>query len=1061
MGRKTGLHPLVSHFKGLRLFLLLRRPLLDVNTTAPQDPVHPCWTAMLHIPQLVLLAGLIPHVLGSWGVTYPASVQGLMGSCVVVPCTFSYPSDVSANTGIVAIWYRDYNGDRKVVYHSESPGEVDSRFGGRTRLLGDLAAHNCTLLLADATPQDSGSYRFRFEIVDGDRWSAAQDVLLAVADAPQGIAASMQPSAQNIRVGDAVSFACAVNSSYPPVTAYRWYKDGAAVGSEQVLTLRHVRREDYGRYHCEAENAVGSRAAPALTLFVFSAEVSVSPAAEVREGTMATLSCDVPGGESRELNYTWYKNSAWLQEGPARTLVFRHVAIGDVGYYSCKVQDDLGSVTSPAVSLSVTYPPRIPDIALFQEAPGGQLAIVHCTVDSHPPATLSLYHDGNLVATSSSHEAPGRRLSIAPDRARVQADPSPRVLEGQAVNLTCRVSSGSAAPPNITWYRNGHPLPQAPAASLPFPRAARAAAGLYHCKATADGVSRSSAPLALDVMLARVLVVPSTEVIEGDNVSLTCDLLGEPSEDTIYSWFKNSKQVQESSDNFLALTHISSEATGSYHCKAHSITDASTSISPSIGLRVFYPPRQPVLTSFLETSRGQLGILQCSVDSSPPAALELFKGDTLVASSTQPQPAMASRLAVASSLNSLRVTIRAVVMEDEGEYVCWASNAHGNASTAGNFTAGTARLWISPSPEVREGDTVNMTCAVARGGSSGPLTYAWFKDSAWLSDGADPHLIFPRVTAADAGTYHCTMQSPEGARSSAPRALDVLYPPRNVRLRALVEADAGDAAVLACSAEGSPAAELFSILLAAVRVVVRPAAEVPEGTEVTLSCEAPGAPVGTLYAWYKNTRWLAQGPGTALALTRISPADAGAYSCEAGTGTSTRRAQPTALRVLYAPRDVSLTAFVESPGGRRAVLLCTADSHPPPSPTCWPSAVPVVAGLRGALVCAAAAALAATKLWPSLSLARFFGVRRDVKLPRCSRFSNGFYPTIKGSKTEQAEAADAGTRGPPEDSLEASAGPPDAKGTIREIVLPKGLDLDRPKRTRTSFTAEQLYRLEL
>nr|XP_045225061.1 ventral anterior homeobox 2 isoform X1 [Macaca fascicularis] len=41
------------------------------------------------------------------------------------------------------------------------------------------------------------------------------------------------------------------------------------------------------------------------------------------------------------------------------------------------------------------------------------------------------------------------------------------------------------------------------------------------------------------------------------------------------------------------------------------------------------------------------------------------------------------------------------------------------------------------------------------------------------------------------------------------------------------------------------------------------------------------------------------------------------------------------------------------------------------------------------------------------------------------------------------------------------AGITDAKGTIREIVLPKGLDLDRPKRTRTSFTAEQLYRLEM
>ncbi|KAK1333439.1 hypothetical protein QTO34_005823 [Cnephaeus nilssonii] len=35
------------------------------------------------------------------------------------------------------------------------------------------------------------------------------------------------------------------------------------------------------------------------------------------------------------------------------------------------------------------------------------------------------------------------------------------------------------------------------------------------------------------------------------------------------------------------------------------------------------------------------------------------------------------------------------------------------------------------------------------------------------------------------------------------------------------------------------------------------------------------------------------------------------------------------------------------------------------------------------------------------------------------------------------------------------------EGSIREIILPKGLDLDRPKRTRTSFTAEQLYRLEM
>ena len=80
---------------------------------------------------------------------------------------------------------------------------------------------------------------------------------------------SVRPSTQNIRVGDTVALTCEVSSSYPPISAYRWYKDGVAVGSEQMLTLRGVHREDYGQYRCEAENAVGAGAAPAVTLYIF------------------------------------------------------------------------------------------------------------------------------------------------------------------------------------------------------------------------------------------------------------------------------------------------------------------------------------------------------------------------------------------------------------------------------------------------------------------------------------------------------------------------------------------------------------------------------------------------------------------------------------------------------------------------------------------------------------------------------------------------------------------------------------------------------------------------
>lgn len=71
---------------------------------------------------------------------------------------------------------------------------------------------------------------------------------------------------------------------------------------------------------------------------------------------------------------------------------------------------------------------------------------------------------------------------------------------------------------------------------------------------------------------------------EGDDVSLTCQVVGEPQDDTVYSWYKNSERLQESPDNFLALPHIASAAAGSYHCRAHS--PSGTSISPAVALRI-------------------------------------------------------------------------------------------------------------------------------------------------------------------------------------------------------------------------------------------------------------------------------------------------------------------------------------------------------------------------------------------------------------------------------------------------------------------------------------------
>ncbi|KAM6076796.1 sialoadhesin [Chlamydotis macqueenii] len=1358
---------------------------------------------------LVLLASLLPPALGSWGVAYPKFLRSVTGACAVIPCALSYPAKVTAGDGIVAIWYKDYDNQKTLVFHSAAQ-EVDPRFRGRAQLLGDPAARNCTLLLRGLTPGDSGPYRFRFEIVNSDRWSAAQDVMLSVSDdlehpsiaaseeqsegqtstlecstpyacppgdgtlrwegydprlstvtsrvqldtsgvgryltlatsfswkdhskkllcevsygsrkatgevvlrvrhAPKDTRVSVSPSAQNIRPGDAVSLTCEASSSYPPVSAYRWYKDGVAVGSRRTLTLRDVRREDYGQYRCETENAVGADAAPAVTLYIFSAEISVSPAAEVREGTATTLSCDVPGREGQDLNYTWYKNSAWLKEGAAHTLLFHRVAASDAGYYSCKVANNRGSDTSQAVSLSVTYPPRTPTVTLLQETQGGRLAIILCAVDSHPPAAMALYRDGALLAASGSQAAPRQRLGVTASRnalrleirgagpqdsgeyrctasnaygnastakpflaraaevlvqpsaevregaavtltclgaraapeetlytwyrngkrlresgaptlrfpsvrgedagafqcevrsgngsevsaavalrvlfpprqpamssfletpggrrgviqcavesdpeatltlrrgeavvactggcpaapgprlraawaynslrleirdtvledegtyvcwaanaegnasaavdfraetATVTVAPSSRVLEGDAANLTCSLSSDSPALPNVTWYRNGQRLAEGSAASLLFPQVARTDAGLYRCRVATEGGSRSSAAVSLDVLYpprdpqltafletergrlaifqcsvasnpparlalhrgeelvaasdagsspsprvsasaapnalrveirevtpadegsygctatnahgsaarrlylrvqtARVLVSPSAEVREGDDVSLTCELAGEPGGDTLYSWYKDSERLQEGPQNLLALPRVASAAAGSYHCRAHG--PAGTSVSPAVALRVSYPPRAPVLTSFLETPEGQRAVLQCGVDSRPPAELALFKDGALVASTALPPPATPARLGVAAAFNALRVTIRPVLLEDEGEYVCSASNAYGNTSTAANFTASTARVWISPSPDVREGDAVNLTCAVESGGEDA-LSYTWYKNKVWFSGGSAPALAIPSVAAADAASYHCAVRTPARTRSSAPATLNVLYPPRNLRMKAFAESGEGTAVILLCAVDSNPPSQLtllkegrpvasspppgwdhpsdrvppapnvlrlelpeaseedegeyecrarsplgsarasLPLRVRAVRVELRPSAEVLEGTEVTLTCRELGAHPGPPYTWYRNGRWLAEGLDASLVLPAARPADAGAYACQAGRGQRGRRAPPAALRVLYAPREPSFTSLVDPRGGLHAVLLCATDSFPP------------------------------------------------------------------------------------------------------------------------------------
>ncbi|NWX47537.1 SN protein, partial [Steatornis caripensis] len=526
------------------------------------------------------------------------------------------------------------------------PGDVALRWEGydpqvstvssRVQLDTSGVGHHATL--STSFSWKDHSKKLLCELSYGSR-RATGEVVLRVRHAPKDTQVSVSPSARHVRVGDTVSLTCEASSSYPPISAYRWYKDGAAVGTEQVLTLRDVRREDYGRYHCEAENAVGAGAAPAVTLYVFSAEISVSPAAEVLEGTATTLSCDVPGREGQDLNYTWYKNSAWLKEGTAHALLFHHVDAGDAGYYSCKVTTDRGSDTSQAVSLSVTYAPRTPTVTLFQEAQGGRLAVISCAVDSHPPAAVALYRDGTLLAASGSQAAPHQRFGVTASR--------------NALRLEIRGTGPQDS-------------------------------GEYRCTAS-NTYGNASAAKVFIARATEVLIQPSAEVREGAAVTLTCLGAWAAAEETLYTWYRNGRRLRESSAPTLRFPAVRGEDAGAFQCGVRSSNGSDT--SAAVPLRVLFPPRRPVISSFLESQGGRLGIILCTAESDPEANLTLWRGAEAIACTWGCPTAPSPRVHATPSYNSLKVEIRDVVLEDEGTYVCRAGNPQGNASAAVDFRA--------------------------------------------------------------------------------------------------------------------------------------------------------------------------------------------------------------------------------------------------------------------------------------------------------------------------------------------------------------------------------------
>ncbi|XP_041640770.1 sialoadhesin-like [Cheilinus undulatus] len=178
---------------------------------------------------------------------------------------------------------------------------------------------------------------------------------------------SVSTSAE-IEEGSSVNLTCSSDAN--PAAYYTWYRKYGA-GDLQFfragpqLSFSSIQPSDSGQYDCSAENELGRRTSELVSISVKYApklpSVSVSPSAEIVEGSSVTLTCSSDANPAA--NYTWYKENedSPLASGQIFTITEFHS--NHSGNYYCEAHNTRGrhnsTFTLTVVSASISNISRI------------------------------------------------------------------------------------------------------------------------------------------------------------------------------------------------------------------------------------------------------------------------------------------------------------------------------------------------------------------------------------------------------------------------------------------------------------------------------------------------------------------------------------------------------------------------------------------------------------------------------------------------------------------------------------------------------------------------------
>uniref|UniRef100_A0A3P8STU7 B-cell receptor CD22 n=1 Tax=Amphiprion percula TaxID=161767 RepID=A0A3P8STU7_AMPPE len=261
----------------------------------------------------------------AWDVTYSSTqICAFKGSTVEMHCSYTHPPGIHVTE---MFWFTKAKDDEYVKLKD------DPQYADRV----EYDQKSCSLTIRNLTESDSAEYKFRFKTnQQGGKYSGSPGVTLSVKDPQLQVHVSRSVN----RFPTWTELTCQSSCQRPDYPSYNWYNNNVKVlEGKTYLHLQAFGPSD--SYYCAVQGQEHFRShavyAPKLS------SVSVSPSAEIVEGSSVNLTCSSDANPAA--NYTWYKENQDSPKASGHIFTITDFRAEHSGYYSCEAQNIVGRHT--------------------------------------------------------------------------------------------------------------------------------------------------------------------------------------------------------------------------------------------------------------------------------------------------------------------------------------------------------------------------------------------------------------------------------------------------------------------------------------------------------------------------------------------------------------------------------------------------------------------------------------------------------------------------------------------------------------------------------------------